>query len=228
MKSLGIITVNYKRPQILRLWCAQIKRIRKELGMYIPAVVVSEASDVDICSQYGVMQIAHENNPVTAKFNRAFQYMKNIDVDYVMILGSDDIVSTDFVSRTMVQMELGIGLIGTETIYFYCGQGTDRGKLVKLESPILKGIGKTVSKRILDQCDWRLWNVEKNWGMDAIATKTIMAYNPSKAVIEGIVVDVKTKENLNSFRVFRNRPEVPNGLFFNILSEEEQKILNSL
>jgi glycosyltransferase involved in cell wall biosynthesis len=228
MKSLGIITINQGRKKILSLWLAQIQRLRRETQCYIPAVVVSDDTDEALCHSYHVVHIPHNNFPVTAKWNRALKYMRSEGVDYIQILGSDDIVSTMYIQKTLERMEQGIDLIGTETIYFYCGQGAERGKLVKLDTPILKGIGKTVSKRILDQCDWMLWNVEKNWGMDAIATKTIMAYNPSKAVIEGIVVDVKTKENLNSFRVFRNRQEVDNGLFFNILSEEEKLILNSL
>lgn len=228
MKSIGLICVNYGRPKILELWCKQIQRLRSDNGLYFPVAVVSDESDAVICNRNYITHIVHENNPVTSKFNRAFRFMQSIGVDYVMVLGSDDIVSTKYIQDTMVQMEKGIDLIGTNTIYFYCGQGSERGKLVKLDTPIMKGIGKTVSKRILDQCNWTLWNEAKNWGMDAIATKTIMSYNPSKSVIDGVVVDVKTKENLNSFRVFRNRPEVDNKLFLDVLSKEELEILNTL
>lgn len=228
MKTIGLITVNYGRPKVLELWLAQIQRLRRELDNYIPAVVVSDDADASLCNKYHVVHITHPNRPVTDKWNRAMRYMHSEGTDYAMILGSDDIISTEFIQNTLAQMELGIDLIGTETIYFYCGQGVDRGKLVRLESPVLKGIGKTVSSRILNQCNWTLWNEEKNWGMDAIATKTIMAYNPSKAVIEGMVCDVKTKENLNSFNVFKNRPQVDNKLFLDILSKEELEILNSL
>jgi len=228
MKTLGIITINHNRPQVLSLWCAQIRRLRQELNAYVPAVVVSEASDNDICLKYAVWHIASENRPVTSKFNRAFAYMKSLDVDYVLITGSDDIVSTEFVQNTVAQMELGIDLIGTNTIYFYCGQGIDRGTLTRLDSPILKGIGKTVSKKVLDQCDWVLWNEDKNWGMDSIASKTIAKYAKTKAVIGGMVVDIKTKQNLNSFNVFKKYPKVAPQEFYNILSGEEITILNSL
>ena len=231
-KSLGIITINHKRPQVLALWCAQIKRLRSELGCAIPAVVVSEEEDKTICSRYQVAHITQENKPVTAKFNRAFWFMRDVGVDYVTILGSDDIISTQFGRDTKVLMETGIDLIGVWSFYFYCGHGVDRGKLVRLEranSRTFLGIGRTVSKRVLDQCDWTLWDVEKNWAMDAIASKNLAKYAVTKAKVEGMIVDVKTNDNLNSFRIWSKRlPEVNPQEFYDILSEEELEILKSL
>lgn len=227
-KTLGIITVNHGRPKILSLWLNQIQRLRRETQCFIPACVCSEKEDWELCRSMNVQHIARPNKPVSSKFNHAMSYMGDLGIDAVCIMGSDDIISTEYYLKTWDEVQKDIDLIGTNTIYFYCGQGVDRGKLVRLESPALKGIGKTVSSRILNQCNWTLWNEDKNWGMDAIANKTIMAYNPSKAVIEGMVCDVKTKENLNSFNVFKNRPQVDNKLFLDILSKEELEILNSL
>lgn len=231
MKSIGIITISFGRPQVLQLWCAQIKRLREELDMFIPAVVVSEPSDINICNKYFVHHVSHVNRPVSEKFNRAFQYMRAIEMDYVMILGSDDIISTDLFRATVVEAEKGVDVIGVNTLYFFSGQGISRGTLVRLERPPtapLLGVAKTVSKRVLDKCDWRLWNVEKNWGMDAIASKVIKEHAETKATVKGMVVDVKTRVNLNSFRVFERYPKVDKQEFLNILSEEEKLILNSL
>jgi hypothetical protein len=197
--------------------------------MFIPAVVVSGEEDKSICNQYHVFHITQQNNPATEKWNKALSYMRTMGVDYVMILGSDDIISTEFVRKTMTEMAKNIDYIGCTVFYFFCGQGLDRGKLVKLDTPQTKGIGRTVSKRVLDLCDWRLWDVEKNWGMDAIATKNILKCNPTKAIIEDIIVDVKTKDNLNSFKLWSKRlPQVDSNLFYNILSEEEKQILFAL
>jgi ribosomal protein S13 len=157
------------------------------------------------------------------------KYMQTIGADYVMILGSDDIISTEYFRKTLTEMEKDIDLICTNVIYFYCGQGQDRGKLVKLDSLPIKGIGKTVSKKVLDQCDWTLWNEDKSWGMDAIASKTIAKYAQTKSVIEDVIVDVKTRVNLNSYRIWGRRlPQIDPQIFYNILGEEEKQILFSL
>ena len=228
-KTLGIITVSYLRPNVLRLWCASINRIREQLDMFIPAVVVSDESDKRICNNYHIAHITQQNKPVTEKFNRAMGYMRNIGQTNVMILGSDDIVSTDFVRKTLVEVEKGIDLIYVETFYFFCGQGLDRGKLVRLTNKQIKGIGKTVSSRVLDQCDWRPWNRERSWGMDAIANKVFLQFANSKSVVEDMIVDVKTRDNLNSFRIWSKRlPQEDPQRFYDILSDEELKILKAL
>ena len=209
-----------------------IKRLRNDTQTYIPAVVVSEECDKTVCNQYKVWHVTQNNHPVTEKFNRAFQYMKGQNVDAVMITGSDDIFSTRFYEATLAQVNNDIDVVGINSLYFYAGDGQSRGQMVKLvrapETPLL-GTGKTVSKRVLDQCDWRLWNQQRNWGMDAIASKTINQYTKSRVAIDEMLVDVKTRTNLNSFNVWGKRlPQIPAQRFYEILSEEELQILKSL
>ena len=229
MKSVGIITINHKRRQVLHLWLSQIQRLRRDTDTFIPACVVSDFEDAALCWSFSVAHVVQPNVPVSLKWNHAMYYMRDVpEVDAVMITGSDDVISTEYYLKTLEQVEKGIDLIGTESAYFYCGQGTDRGKLVKLQGRAMLGIGKTVSKRILDEANWTLWTKPKGWGMDAMAQQEIMKHTPSKAIISDIIVDVKTRENLNSFNVFKRRQEVDSSIFFNILSQEELKILKSL
>jgi len=192
-------------------------------------VVVSDKEDADICRHYHVGHVIQQNKPVTEKFNTAFAYMGNMGITNIMTLGSDDIISTEYLLKTVEQVNKGIDYVYTNSFYFYCAQGVDRGRLVKLTSRQKLGIGRTVSERILNQCDWCLWDVEKNWGMDAIASKNINKYAKTKVAIDGVIVDVKTRENMNSFRIWGNRlPEVPAKVFHDILSEEELLILKNL
>lgn len=229
MNSLGLITINHNRPKILKLWCAQVKRLRVQTHIDIPAVVVSEKEDKSICNSFSVVHITQENRPVTAKWNTAMKYMQSINAGSTMILGSDDIISTDYFYDTLNKINNGSDYVGTTTLYFYCGQGVDKGKLVRLDHRKTLGTARTVSKTILDQCDWTLWTEEKNWAMDAIATKNIVKYAQKKTIAQGMVVDVKTKQNLNSYNVWGRRLPVCNPLeFYNTLSEEEFKILQSL
>jgi hypothetical protein len=230
MKTLGLITPNHKNRKVLALWLAQIKRLRIELDTYVPAVVVSDEGDKSLCGRYGVWHITHNTakGEASMKWNTAMGYMRSIGADAVTITGSDDVISTDFYRKTLEQVELGIDLIGVTNAYFYCGQGLDRGKLVRFEGRRMLGIGKTVSSRVLDLADWNLWRVKKDWGMDAMAQQEIDKHSPTIAYINEIIVDVKTRDNLNSFNVFKRRPQVDSSLFFNILSDEELKILKAL
>lgn len=229
MKSLGIITINHGRRKILSLWLSQIQRLRRETQIFVPACVVSEEEDKNLCLSMSVAHVTQPNEPVSFKWNHAMYYMRDVvDASAVMILGSDDVISTQYYLKTWDEVQKGIDLIGTESAYFFCGQGIDRGKLVRLDGRAMLGIGKTVSKRILTEANWTLWTKPKGWGMDAMAQQEIVKHTPSKAIISDIIVDVKTRENLNSFNVFKRRPEVDAKLFYDILSEEELTILKSL
>jgi len=69
----------------------------------------------------------------------------------------------------------------------------------------------------------------RNWGMDAMVNETINKYKHSWAVIDEMLVDVKTKVNLNRFSCWGKRlPQIPAQRFYEILSEEELQILQTL
>lgn len=225
---IGIVTINHLRPRVLHLWLASMSRLRKEFG-FIPAVVVSGADDEFICSCYDVHHITQKNIPVTDKWNLAFAYMKSIRPDYVMISGSDDIISTELYRNILEETGKGTDLIGTGTLWFYAGDGTNRGRTVRLNSRRLLAPAKTISAKVLDNIDWVICPTEKNWGMDAIMDQAIKPYWKTRVFVDGVVVDVKTRQNLNHFTVWGNRlPVVDSQEFYKLLSEEELQILKSL
>jgi hypothetical protein len=229
--TLGFFTINNARPQVLQMWLSQITRLRTTFDTYFPAVVTSGAEDRAMCQAYHVHHYTMENKPVTRKWNKSLEYLRTIGCDYCMVLGSDDFIDHELISNTVIQMKRGYDVIGVTTLYFYCAQGIDRGKLSRLDRPsstTYLGVAKTISSKVLDQCDWKPWNEDKNWGMDSIASKTIKQYAKTYAMVEGMVVDVKTKQNMNSFNVFKRYPKVAPQEFYNILSGEEITILNSL
>jgi len=229
MQNIGIITVNHGRPKVFHVWCAFIKRLRYDMNSYIPVCCVSDKEDKAICNEYYIDHIIHPNTPLTGKFNRGFQYMRSLGVDYVMILGSDNIISTQLMRAIDIQAEKNISLIGIDTIHFYCGEGIDRGKLVQLSSKNLLGVAKTIHKNVLDCVSWTPFPIDKNWGIDAIGTKTIAPYVTTKVTVNGFCCDIKTRRNLNQFSVFGKRcPQVDSDVFYNILGEEEKTLIQKI
>jgi hypothetical protein len=171
------------------------------------------------------------NKPVSEKFNRAFKWMQNYGVDYVMITGSDNLLSYDTYNRIYAEAEKGYDLIGVNSIYFYSLDGQFKGSMVKLESNKILGVCKTISARVLDKIDWRPWTVEKDWGLDAIASNTIRPHVETTKLLENTeVFDCKSRENLNKYSFWHNKlkeKQDPQKLF-SILSEEEKQIIKSI
>jgi len=230
--SIGIIAPNYKRPKVLHLFCESIKRIRQELKVFIPVVIISEEEDKDLCGQYYINHITQKNVYLSEKFNRGITHMRDMGADYVCILGSDDIVSTNTIERIITETEKGYDLIGVNSIYFYAGDGIHRGKMVKLEQPRrMMGVGKTIKMDILAQINYRPWDKEKNWGLDAMAQQSILPYIRTQTLLnDTVIVDVKTKDNLNKSSMWMNKIKqlTDPQIFYNVISEEEKQILWTL
>lgn len=231
--NFGVITINYKRPQILKLFCASIKRLRAEAGINFPVVVVSEPEDRSMCDSYNIGHIVHPNNPCSEKWNVGTMYLQELGVDYIIVMGTDDIMSTDCLRNIMVEMNNDIDLIGIKSLYVYDADGKYRGTLKRITSKNFFGVGKTINKRVLDAVNWRPWeyHTPRNWGMDAICSRNIAPHVRTTAVAKGVVVDCKTKESLNKFTMFHNNRhgrDVDKNIFYDILSKEELGILNGI
>jgi hypothetical protein len=229
--SLGIIAPNFGRPKILSLFGASIQRLRRELDIYIPVCIISGAEDKPICDKYFLTHIIQENKPVTSKFNRGMAYMKSIGIDYVLVSGSDDLFSTDTIRRIMEEAEKGFDLIGLLDIYFYAGDGQYKGQLRHLTHKRILGVGKTISARVLDKVDWRPWQKEKNWAMDALLTQSIMPHVKSiSALSDTFVCDCKTCDNINKsgFWMTKLKEKIDPVKLYEKLSNEELQILKTL
>jgi glycosyltransferase involved in cell wall biosynthesis len=229
-KTFGIVVANHKRKEIFNLFGAGMKRIKEELGMHIPVVVISEKEDVPICHKYGLYHIAQENFPVSEKWNTGFKYMRSLGVDYCCIVGSDDLISTDTIKRIMEEAEKGYPLIGIKSIYFYAVDGMHRGQMVYLSTNRLLGVCKTISKEVLDEINWKPCQKDKNWGLDALVTKAILPYAKSCSGLDNTtVVDMKSAQNINKYNVWAHRLPVKNPQeIFSFMGEEEKQIFKTL
>ncbi len=231
--TFGVLTINHRRPQVLHLFLASMKRLRKDVGIDFPVVCVSGVEDRKVCANYGVTHVVYANNPASAKWNIGMVVLQKLHLDYVIILGSDDIMSTDTLKNMMAEMENGWDLIGLTDIYVYDGDGKTRGGLIHYETTKVLGVGKCVNKRVLDEVGWRPWHYHRprNFGMDAIFSRNTNPHVKTLAKVQGVIVDVKSKDSLNKFTMFVANHKgymVDNKIFFDILGEEEKELLKNI
>ena len=228
--SFGIVTINSGRPKVFKLFCASMKRLRREVNIDFPVVCVSMLEDRKTCDEYGIGHIVQANKPVSRKFDTATKYMQKLQVDYTITMGSDDIMSTSLLKSLISEMNKGISLIGIKELYFYGTEKQFKGKLLYIRLTSLAGVCRTIHRSILDKVDWMPWNADKNWGMDGLCMKRIRPHITTQSVVEGMVVDVKSDVNLNRFSYWQSkiRQETPATVFYEMLSDEELEILHTI
>jgi hypothetical protein len=227
--KFGIVTINYLRPLVLRLWLASMDRLRSQFGSF-PVVCVSGAEDKTICDQHKVSHLALPNKPLSDKWNAGFLFMKATDIDYVIILGSDDIMSNEYMERAIEAMNTDIRLIYTKEIYFYSAMKDYTGQLFHYVHRNPLGVGRCIHYSIMEKINWTPYTYPKNYGMDAVLTKAVSLYIHKSREIKGPIVDVKTRVNMNSIRIWARKIETPtpSEVFYNFLSQPELDLLERI
>jgi len=161
--NLGLLTCIWGRPRLTELVLRYYNSLVYE-GVY----VFSEddpnpmsANGLDIDSWRGLMW---SNYPLSNKWNEGIREFK-IDpthFDGVMIVGSDDLVTPSYIEAAKYLLEKGADYIFLPSLYFYNLQD---GRMHYCLAERL-GLGRVLSRRLLDMLDWKPWPDGLNKGLD--------------------------------------------------------------
>lgn len=131
------------------------------------AVVVTDQSDADdIVPRDLTHVIIHPNEPLGAKWQRAVDEARALSPDYLIVTGSDDVLTGDTaaLATTMQGHELLIFTAWT----IFDGDKHWRAKYNALRSPHKPPIGggRVYSRALLDRMRWQLFDTRKGIHMD--------------------------------------------------------------
>lgn len=228
MARFGIATISYKRENILELFFCSMNRFRKTYGNF-PVVCVGDAEHAGLCQKYGIQHFYQENRPATEKWNTAIREILKYETDYIILIDSDDIMGNDYMEKLIEGMEAGADMIYTHQVYFWSSDGPNKGELLKLKAKQIIGVGKAVKTSVFIHKD-RWWTSNRNSGMNSDLHRNIANHLIKRREISGILVDVKSKTNLNKFTFWKKKigNVIPSDLFYNAVGEEEMSIINKL
>src|SRR6478609_9144885 len=91
--KLLIFLAVWKRPYITEICFNGIKRLKEHPDYDVQALaVISEEEMIPLCEQYGVNWVMYKNEPLGEKKNFGLQKAKEFKFDYLMEIGSDDLI----------------------------------------------------------------------------------------------------------------------------------------
>lgn len=225
---IGIVVTNYGRTSILRIFCEGIKRLRQETGLIIPVICVGSKDGIPLCDEYHIRHIEHPNKPLTGKFNRACLEMKKYNPSHVMVMGSDNLLSTETFLRINKEAEKGIDLIGLNDVYFFGMDDVHVGKLIYFGYTSVLGVGRTVSAKVLNKVGWQPWGIERDRAIDTVMLDTVRDHVETRSLLEGgFVFDLKTSMNLNPIHFWaKKKGYMPNeDVLWNNIGDEETRLI---
>ncbi len=143
------------------------------------------------------MVLSNNISRLTDKWIAGAEFMRHIDVDAVMVLGSDDLVSTSYLTTIANKLNSGEHVIVANSLYYL-----DAVKIKAIRATCTRvGAGRVISAELLDRLEWRPWELGKRH-CDSSMDRTLHVVIPRSewAFIEGeVLLDVKTDINMWSF-----------------------------
>lgn len=164
----------------LHLLKVTIERLYKKNGVFKVIVAGHEPEVEKLCAKAGSEFVFHENKPLGAKWNSAFQKAKDFDPDACLFVGSSDWISENWLSVCCPYLGT-VDMIGKPDCYFL-DIGVKEMRAVywpgytrqdRLGESI--GIGRVLSRRILDAIDWRPFDSTKDNSMDSCMQQKVLA-----------------------------------------------------
>lgn len=227
--NLLIYLAIWRRPDITELCFLGIERLRKHNGYNIDVfAVISENEMIPLCDKYKVKWIMHENQPLGKKKNYGLRQLKNFDFDYMMEIGSDDLITNELLDQYLDYFGK-YDFFGISDSVYIESENLACRRLVSDKTTY--GAGRCMSRKLLEDCNWTLWNDGLGRGLDNNSILNVQTlgykYHKVKPMNCPGVIDVKSNENLWKFNYFLGE-EYDINLVFQRLSESEINKLNSL
>ena len=229
--NIKIITAIDGRVPITKAFCVASKRIKDTFGIDTHAVVTNtDKENVEMCKQYGVHYIKHINKPLGRKWNAVVDSLREVDFTHLIVLGSDDIVANSFIEQLPLEHDVS----GNHDLWFW-GMNPNRAGYFTFgywrgTKGRVGGVGRTISRRIIEDMDYKLWADDKNYGMDGNMIVNIKSkckgidwYSYSLKETNTFAMDVKYGHNISSLSPTLRNTELcePEDVLYKHLPEDE-------
>jgi len=141
-----------------------------------------------------------------------------MDFDYIVIIGSDDILDESILAKYHEYMIKGYDFIGILDLYVYNILTDKLCYWPGYSQPIRKGetigLGRCLSSRLVKKLNYSLWGSNKNKGLDSSMNTKINKLSDIKKITFyakdiGICCDIKSETNITSFsKLSKNMYEI--------------------
>lgn len=233
MKIL-IYTAIHKREEITKLFLLGIERLKQYSGHKIYLFCVcSEKADSLLLNKNNIHHVIFPNKPLSDKFEYGFKKALELDFDYMLRLGSDDLLDHEIFDKYYNKlMQSKVPYFGLKTIGIVEHETLDSlvySYKIGQKDYILGG-GSMLSRELCMKFkDEPLFNRRKiNRGLDRASEIEILRHTKSVSVSTAspMLIDIKTKENIWGFQYVKKYSKKAHfGELTHFTSKQEDRLL---
>ena len=213
--KLAIITGIWQRPEIFKYFAAGVKELEKLEDFDITTIISGSEGETSrkLVEDHGFTYIEIPNRPLAVKMNAPLKIAKELGVDYVLCMGSDDILHPNVLVEYLKYMRSDIDYIGVTDFYFYDTTTAKSAYWGGYREPYRLGhtcgAGRVLSAKLLDQWDWTIWSSKQDDMLDSSmqiklssTVHTSIYFSLKSKGLYGL--DIKSSVNMTPFTLWDN------------------------
>lgn len=217
--KVAIVTAVWKRPEVFELFAKGIRELINNSDVDIEVIVAgSEGPESrEMVKKHGFIYVEMPNEPLASKVNQPVLIAGQLNVDYVLCVGSDDIITPGLMKVYESYMRSGVDYIAVTDFYFYdlvskkaayWGGYTDKRK------GHTAGAGRLISRRLMDKWNWRPWEVKDSKVLDNSMQNKLKTTPHTEAIFSlkeknVFAIDIKSETNMTPFQLWENTSYIP-------------------
>lgn len=213
--KIAIVTGIWQRPEVFRMFAQGVKVLQENSPHEIKCFVSGSEGETSkqLVESFGFSYIEILNDPLAKKMNASVLLAKEFGPDYILCVGSDDIISPGLLTAYERHMRSKIDFIGVTDFYFW-DYAKNRasywgGYKEAWRRGHTAGAGRMISKRLMDIWKWQPWNNEHNRILDTSIQEKLARTPHTTATFsmksQGVFgLDIKSDTNMTPFKLWDN------------------------
>lgn len=201
--KLMVYLAVWRRPEITELCLIGIQRMRQHPAYEIMFAVISESEMIPLMEKYDIKWAKYENLPVGKKKNYGLSVLSVYDFDYLMEIGSDDLV-TNYLLDQYLDYFGKYDFFGISDAAYIESESGLCHRFISYKSTY--GAGRVMSRKLLESVGWTLWPDNISRGMDNASIRNVRdagyQFHQVKHGEYPGLIDVKSAENIWKFNYF--------------------------
>lgn len=232
--KIAIVTTMWQRPDIFKIFGTHYKALKQKFPQLEVVVAGSESyASRELAQSFGFLYEECANKPLGRKQNKSVLRAKTINPDYIICIGSDDLISEKLLKYYIDRFEEGFDFIAPLDCYFIdkpTGKSLYWGGYRGANKGMTCGAGRALSKELLNKLAWQPWYDEVysdvlDTGMDIKMQKiTHSRHCFFLKSIKAHLIDIKSETNMTPFAKWDNTISYQTKTLLKTLPNEVQQL----
>lgn len=205
-----------------------LERLKQHPGFDIQVLcIVSEPDMIPLCERYGNKWVEAENSPLGRKKNQGLKAAEKLDFDFMMELGSDDLVLNELLDDYQ-QLISTHDFFGVSDIAFLDIETLEARRYTNKHA--MYGAARMIKRKVIEAAGFKLWDDKHERVLDGTSVRRVskiakyrMMYPRSRPQ----VMDIKSNQNIWQYNCMIGK-EYDANEFFESISENEVNAIKCL